>query len=312
MKAQPSQPGSMGYSETRDRWEALTRLHASAVRSLCSENDAGPVLTLQQAAIETHDRAPETTLYHLVSDARVAVDHYSSRHALFAFVVARLMAQRLDWGQADLRSIELAALTMNASMTQIQNRLATTERRPEPSDKAAIDRHAEDSAAVLATTSLAGDVCVEVVRLHHKLPPEGGVESWAAPVRLAAALRRADMFTAKLSRRGARSPTSPLWAAREVCLSGKTPDMLGAALLKSLGLYPAGTMVELINREVCIVVRQTERADKPVVAMFIDDQGVPSVRAGLRSTSAAAFAVKRALASSQIRQRPPHERIFPS
>ena len=94
------------------------------------------------------------------------------------------------------------------------------------------------------------------------------------PRQLARLLRRADIFTAKISRRRTRAPMSPVQAAREACLgAGGVPDEVGGALLRATGLYPPGSFVELANGERGIVVARGRRANLPWVASLVAPSG---------------------------------------
>ena len=104
---------------------------------------------------------------------------------------------------------------------------------------------------------------------------------------------------------------SPVQAAREACLGPNgTPDEIGAALLKAVGLYPPGSFVELVNGEICIVVARGPRANLPVVAVLIGADGVHRGNAAQRDTNDRRFAVKRAVSAATVRITPPHDVVM--
>jgi hypothetical protein len=120
-----------------------------------------------------------------------------------------------------------------------------------------------------------------------------------------------DIFTAKLSRRAARQPMSPVQAAREACLGANgQPDEIGGVLLKAVGLYPPGSFVELTNGERGIVVARGRRANLPIVAALVGASGAPLGEPALRDTVERRHAVKGALSSQAVRVIPPHEKLF--
>ena len=110
-------------------------------------------------------------------------------------------------------------------------------------------------------------VWLYVVQHHHTAAgAEAATETVAGP-RLAELLRRVDIYTAKLSRRGTRDSVTPATAARDACLvASGNPDSIGATLLRVIGLYPPGTYVKLANGETSIVVKRGKKGHTPIVA----------------------------------------------
>lgn len=165
-------------------------------------------------------------------------------------VIAHSVAKALNWSAELISSMDMASLTMNASMRVLQDSLAAGTPLITGKVRAEINGHAVASAELLAACGATDAVCpMDIVRLHHddsrreELPlPELGDAQRAARV-----LRRVDQFAAKLSRRATRAPMSPVKAAREACVGADgAPDEIGAALLGAVGLYPPGSCVELV------------------------------------------------------------------
>lgn len=130
-------------------------------------------------------------------------------------------------------------------------------------------------------------------KLHHDASAHAVPLAQLSPAQQAARLLlRVDVFTAKLSRRATRRPTTPVQAAREACLGANgMPDEIGAALLKAVGLYPPGSFVELASNEVGIVIGRGRRANLPVVAGLVSASGAPMGTPALRDTLDKRYAV---------------------
>jgi HD-GYP domain-containing protein (c-di-GMP phosphodiesterase class II) len=254
----------------------------------------------------------DASLYHLIHSAGHSLEKYSSHHALLVMVVCEQAAQLLGWSDDALRSLGCAALTMNVAMASLQDQLADSDLPLTPATRAHIDKHPQQGAQLLCDAGVHDALWTEAVRLHHD---RGDVERPLAELpeerRLARLLRRADIFTAKISRRRSRAPMSPVQAAREACLgAGGVPDEVGGALLRATGLYPPGSFVELANGERGIVVSRGRRANLPRVASLVAPSGLPLGEPALRDTIDARFAVRCALASASVKVRPDHERIL--
>ena len=296
-----------------DQWESLATLLDVALR------DAQPNAEFIARVRLVHDRASklgqrqaDASLYHLIHAAGHSVEKYSSHHALLVMLVCGQAAQVLGWPAEAVRSLGCAALSMNLAMAALQDHLAASDVTPTPAMREQIRQHAAQGAQLLADAGLDDPLWCETVRLHHD-SGDGQMPLAGLPQerQLARLLRRADIFTAKISRRRTRAPMSPVQAAREACLgSDGVPDEVGGALLRATGLYPPGSFVELANGERGIVVARGRRANLPWVASLVAPSGMALGEPALRDTVEARFAVRAAVASALVKVRPDHRRIL--
>jgi HD-GYP domain-containing protein (c-di-GMP phosphodiesterase class II) len=306
--------GAAGFDASLpDEWEGLCVLLDRALREARPAPEfLARIRLVHERAIRLADGQVDASLYHLVHLAGHVVDKYSSHHALLVQLVCAQAAQLLGWPAAEQRSLGLAALTMNVSMTALQDHLAVSDRPLTAAMREQIQQHAVQGAMLLQQAGADDKLWVDTVRLHHdrgdgqlplrELPDER---------RLARLLRRADIFTAKISCRRTRAPLSPVQAAREACLgSDGVPDEVGAALLRATGLYPPGSYVELANGERGIVVARGRRANLPWVASLVAPSGLALGEPALRDTVDARYAVRAAVARHLVKVRPDHARIM--
>ncbi len=272
------------------------------------------VRALQAAIARVMPRRLDGTLYHLIYTAGHDTAQYSSHHAVLCAVIAGEAARVLAWPEADVQAIALAALTMNVSMRRLQDQLAASDLPLGDAVRAEIRDHPQRSADMLQAAGVRDACWLDTVRRHHDDVDDtlsDGVAAGAGPLRTARLLRRVDIFAAKLSRRATRVPMSPVQAAREACLGRDgRPDALGAALLKTVGLYPPGSFVELANGEQGIVVSRGQQANQPLVAALVGAGGAPLGEPALRHTAERHQAVRGALACGAVRVIPPHERVL--
>jgi hypothetical protein len=104
---------------------------------------------------------------------------------------------------------------------------------------------------------------------------------------------------------------SPLMAARRACLGPNgQPDEVGSALLRSVGLYPPGSFVELDTGEIGIVVSRGRRANLPLVAALISASGNVYAEPMLRDTLEQRHAVKAAVMPERVKVRFVHEKVL--
>jgi hypothetical protein len=178
-----------------------------------------------------------------------------------------------------------AALTMNVSMTDQQDKLAHQIDPPTPVQRALIDRHAQASVDLLRTLGVGDHTWLDAVRDHHT-PLPGPLADKPPAQRIARLVQRADMFAARLAPRSSRMPISPA-AAMQACYFDETRqvDEAGAALIKAAGIYQPGSYVRLATDEIAVVVKRGFNTSTPRVAVLINRSGMPTVEPTIRDTS---------------------------
>lgn len=244
----------------------------------------------------------DLALFVLIQSNGSHVDHYSEHHALACLVISELAAAWMEWPEEERQSLALAALSMNLSMTALQDSLAEQSDPLTPGQREQVDGHAAQSAEMLQEAGVTDPVWLHVVRHHHTVGGPDVASALEAGPRLAELLRRVDIYSAKLSRRGSRDSVTPAMAARDACLGADGhPDSIGATLLRVIGLYPPGTYVELANGETALVIQRGEKAHTPIVASLRrPDWGLmkPPQR---RDTSRSALSVRKGVEPGQVR-----------
>lgn len=265
-------------------------------------------------------QSPDALFYLLLNGAARTLDRYSSHHALVCTAVVAECATHLGWPEPEQRSLALAALSMNLSITALQDELVYRERTPTLDQRMAIDRHAARSVEMLSALGVNDALWLEVVGQHHAPPasaaaagdePPAPLGSLEPAARLARLLQRIDVFTARLSPRQARKGLPPMQAMREACLGSQgTADDIGVALTRALGIYPPGSFVQLANGETAVVLRRGARASQPLVASLLGPDRQPLATPLLRRTAAAGEQVKAPSRGDEQRLRLDHVQLL--
>jgi HD-GYP domain-containing protein (c-di-GMP phosphodiesterase class II) len=231
-------------------------------------------------------RNADGTLFALIYLSATEKRMYSATHSMLVSVMCGLAAREvLDWPPERTSLVCKAALTMNLSMTDLQDRLALQGEPPSPAQRAAIDAHAAKSAQMLMVMGVTDATWLEAVRDHHT-QVTGPLRERTMAQQMARLIQRADMFAARLSPRVSRVPTPP-GAAMQACYfdENRKIDDAGAALIKAVGIYQPGSFVRLATDEIAIVVKRGLNTSAPRVAVLINRSGLPTVEPILRDTS---------------------------
>lgn len=267
------------------------------------ERAAEPVVALIQ-------RDPDLAILQVVQQNELTARHYASRHAVHVAIAATLAARRLNWGAEAQRAAFRAALTMNMSMAELQNRLVHQVTPPTALQREQIRSHPERSVELLEASGVRCRDWLDAVLQHHEYGDGTGYPSGRNDCNdLAQLLQRADVFTAKLSPRAQRRPLAPDAAARALYVRDKGHP-IAAALIKEFGLYPPGSTVRLASGEVGVVARRGETANTPVVVVLAGRSGEPLITPVRRCTAQPAYGIAAVLPPAALKVQLPLEKII--
>ncbi|MCW2313822.1 HD-GYP domain-containing protein [Rhodoferax antarcticus] len=252
-----------------------------------------PRLERLQAELERHTRRnPDGTLFALIHLAGSEMRQYSATHAMLVNVICSLAARDvLKWPQAQLKALSSAVLTMNISMTELQDRLVMQKEPPTPAQLQRIQTHSPRSVDLLQQMGVSDRLWLEAV-LNHGAKTPGPLVGRSIGQRLARLIQRADLFAARLSPRISRAPEPP-GAAMQSCYfdENKQIDEAGAALIKAVGIYSPGTYVKLASQEIAVVIKRGLNTTTPKVAVLVNRQGMPTGEPSVRDTSLADYRI---------------------
>jgi HD-GYP domain-containing protein (c-di-GMP phosphodiesterase class II) len=218
---------------------------------------------------------------------------------MHAAITGCLVAQRLGWNEADAQRVFKAALTMNISMLELQGQLALQTTPPTPEQRAAILAHPGFSRMMLEISGVTDGDWLDAVSQHHENHDGSGYPTgMREPGDIAALVRRADIYTAKLSPRSTREAITADKAGRMMFMQDPGHPMT-AALVKEFGVYPPGCFVRLMSGETGLVVRRGPTVMSPIVAVLTSPYGSSLPLPVRRDTSDRAYAIHSVLGPHQ-------------
>jgi HD-GYP domain-containing protein (c-di-GMP phosphodiesterase class II) len=200
-----------------------------------------------------------------------------------ASVLARIAHADSEWRDHG-RGLVLAGLIHDAGMMQLQPTLLAHPSCFDEEQRRTIETHARAGADMIVARLPSLGAIAEVAANHHERMdgsgyPAGLTDTQVSPMcRLVAV---ADVYAAMCAARPHRSAFDPRAAMTDVMLlaeSGRL-DRLAAANLLSLGLHPAGTVVELTDGATAVVLasrdprQKMHAANRPAVAILADEKG---------------------------------------
>lgn len=253
--------------------------------------------------------SPDVALSQVVRQPEAGAGHYGVSHSIHAATACQAAARYLGWTETEQRRAFQAALTMNVAMIELQARLSTQVSPLTAKQREAINDHPTRSAEMLSEAGITDTDWIEAVLKHHELADGSGYPNGATDIsELAEMLRFADVYTARLSSRANRPAMSAQQAGRELHqMAAQSP--LAAALIKAFGIFPPGSVVKLASGEIGIVVRNGDKAYRPMVAALTNASGEPRLSPVTRDSARDEHSVVALLSAQAMPMRLSDERI---
>ena len=156
----------------------------------------------------------------------------------------------------------------------------------------AILSHPQRSVQMLELAGITDRDWLNGVADHHVAPDGSGYPAGRHEVNdFAALVRRADIYTAKLSPRTTRAAMAADRAGRAMFMYDPGNSMT-AALVKEFGVYPPGCFVRLVTGETALVIRRGSSLMAPIVAVVGSSRGAALPRPERRDTANPLHAVQ--------------------
>jgi len=272
--ATPPPPAGHDPRHAVDLWQRLARRLSPLL--LQPEDGPSPVAALEALATELQACVaadPEWAILHLVHPQAAALEDAGVLHPLQTAILMSLIARRKEWPPERARAGVLAALTMNIAVTALQTELKHQVAPLDEAQRARIQQHPIDSAALLRRLGVSNPDWLAAVEQHHEQSDGKGYPAGLTePHPLADALRTCDVFSAKMSARADRAAMLSPRAATEI-FRQRSAGYFGATIISVLGLYPPGCLVRLASGEAAIVLARTSDPQRPEVALITDEFG---------------------------------------
>ncbi len=293
------------------QWDELEQRAAKLLRTPSQTDFLDRFYVLHDELERQVLHSPNASLLALLHMSSQETRTYSATHALLVSCIAMLVAREtLAWPEARVRTVGCAALSMNVAMTALQDQLAL-QTQPLTSEQIhAIETHSERSCAQLRSLGVTDPLWLEAVAQHHHRLA-GPLDALGEAQQMARLIQRADVFGARIAPRASRQPLAVTLAMQGVYRDEEQRvDEAGAALVKTLGIFPPGAYVRLASQEVAVVLRRGASATTPRVAVVLNRSGMPTGEPIPRDTAQSAWKIAAPIAQRDLRVQIPLERLL--
>lgn len=249
--------------------------------------------------------------FSLDSDAAIAsiqvchAGRYSIRRMVHGAILGELLLRESGAGDDERHSLMCAALTMNIAMLELQDVLVAQATPPSAEQMDVVHRHPALGAARLRQLGVRDPLWLAIVEQHHETIDGRGYPaalSGSGICHPAQVLSMADRYGAMATGRAYRAPALPNAVLRQLFLDKDKNVDAGLAMLmvKAVGIYPPGSLVELANGDKAIVVKRTRNAKQPVVRSVKTQRNLILEQPRKHLTSEPAYAITRILPMTDL------------
>lgn len=208
-------------------------------------------------------------------------DHYTYQHSLGASIWAVSLGRQLGLPKSDLRSLALGALLFDVGKLQLDKDLLKAERQLTPDEFEVVKGHVELGVEAIKENGVLNKDVVDMVASHHERHDGSGyprgIKGDSIPVfaRIAAIV---DCYDAITSHRSYARGIPPAQAIKKI-YEWRDIDFqaeLVEEFIQAIGIYPAGSLVELSSGEVAVVAAEyPTRRLRPRVMVLLDANREP-------------------------------------
>lgn len=203
-------------------------------------------------------------------------DEYTYQHSLGSAIWSVSLGRQLGLPRHDLRSLAMGCMLMDVGKLRVDPTLLKAERKLTLEETAQMAGHVSYGLDIIKESGLMNQDVIDMVAHHHERFDGTGYPNGLTENQIPAFARIAaivDTYDAVTSQRSYAPAISPAEAIR-LLYKSRDEDFqaeLVEAFIQAVGIYPAGTLVELSSGEVGVVVAEYRtRRLRPKVMLLLD------------------------------------------
>ena len=258
--------------------EAVERIFEDLERGIPPSPEATKAIVSHVLGQVLNDRAAMVT--QLAIQKIKQFDRSLTTHALDTCILSLVVAVENGLDHTAQEQIGMGALLHDAGYVRLPRNLVRKREECSGQDKTLLEQHCKLGVALLSEQPGMHEGVLRIVKEHHERVNGGGFPAKLDNdqiAHLAQIVGIVDFYDNMVSQRGTRQAMIPHDAVRQLFLAGEQglfDKSLVELLIRSIGVYPVGSLVRLNTGEQAVVVGvNPQQRLKPLVKVTTDPQG---------------------------------------
>ncbi|NOU10475.1 MAG: DUF3391 domain-containing protein [Nitrospira sp.] len=258
--------------------EAVERIFEDLERGIPPSPEATKAIVSHMLGQVLNNRAAMAT--QLAIQKIKQFDRSLTTHALDTCILSLVVAVESGLDQPAQEQIGMGALLHDAGYVRLPRNLVRKREECSGQDKTLLEQHCKLGVALLSEQPGLHEDVLRIVREHHERANGSGYPAKLGNdqiFHLAQIVGIVDFYDGMVSRRGTRQAMIPHDAVRQLFLAGEQglfEKSLVEVLIRSIGVYPVGSLVRLNTGEQAVVIGvNPQQRLKPLVKVTTDPQG---------------------------------------
>ncbi len=281
----PAAPGAGSTADTgvsvEDEFDAAKEVHSLASEAISTlfeeirlgaEVDGGKVKQAVNGCVDSILRNPDASVWL----TRIQAKHEATaQHSLNVAALSIVMAKAAGMTQREMEDVGVCGMLHDVGKTSISTEVLSKSGKLDEAEMAEMRKHTRYGRDILISTKSVMSGAADVAHSHHeredgqgyprKLPSES-IPMFAKIVAIAEAY---DTMTTKQTYKPACSPSEALQELYSLRGKQFDEDMV-IKFIDAVGIFPPGSIVEMLNGEIGIVLANTSDKLRPRVIIILD------------------------------------------
>ena len=289
----PAAPGAGSVLDdglsVEDEFDSAKEVHDLASQAVANlfeeiklgaEIDGGKVKQAVNGCVDSILRNPDASVWL----TRIQAKHEATaQHSLNVAALSIVMAKSMGMTTREMEDIGVCGMLHDVGKTSLSTEVLDKTGPLSPDEMAEMRKHTRYGRDILISTKSVMSGAADVAHAHHERPDGTGYprklddDSIPLYAKIVAIAEAYDSMTIKQTYRDARSPSDALQEL--YALRGKQFDEdLVIRFIDAVGIFPPGSIVEMLNGEIGIVLANTSDKLRPRVIMILDRHHEPMMQ----------------------------------
>ena len=290
LDSDPPRPTFARYKESLDQADAVYKLSFAQSTRVLQEVRSGSevgVITAKEMVNALADLVMDDATSSAMGSLFGAqdLDDISVLHAMNVATLSMMVGKQFDLNREQMKNLGIAGLLHDIGEQRLPPRLLKKGGPKTTADRTAFQQHVESGVGMLAQFPGFPEVVVDIIRQHHERIDGSGYPAKLKGNRillLSRILMVVDEYDTLTNGQEIGQNLTPAEALARLFLTGKAtlPEEVIVALIQTLSVYPPGTVVELNDKSIGIVISiNLHSRMRPLVILYDPtvDKGNPNV-----------------------------------